>query len=117
MISVIAALMLSGCITIEVPGLVSDLVKATKYAYKGARADKTEAAKAPATTSARPVIVHSYVGQYSQTDAEMKHLCVSEAAQKLGRIAGKELRYSVLSNEVVMLNNNAFANCELAVED
>lgn len=116
-LSVIVALFLAGCISIEIPGLVSDLAKATRYAYRGARGDKTEPAKAPATSSARPVIVHSYVGQYGQTEAEIKESCVTEAAQKLGRIAGKALRYSVLDNEVVMLNNNAYANCQLAVED
>jgi hypothetical protein len=52
----------------------------------------------------------------SQTEAEIKHVCVAEAAQMLRRIAGKELSYSVLRDDIVMLNNTAFANCELAVE-
>jgi hypothetical protein len=52
----------------------------------------------------------------SQTEAEIKHVCVAEGAQMLRRIAGKELSYSVLRDDIVMLNNTAFANCELAVE-
>jgi hypothetical protein len=30
-------------------------------------------------------------------------------------IAGKELPYSVLRDDIVTLNNTAYANCELAV--
>lgn len=115
--SIIAALFLSGCISIEMPGLVSDVVKATKDAYREAMADKTVPTKAPATTSARFVLAHSYVGKDSQSVAEIKQLCVNEAAQKLVSIAGKELGYSVLKNEVVTFNNKAIANCELVIED
>ena len=116
-ISIIAALFLSGCISIEMPGVVSDIVKAAKDVYKGTSADKAEPTKAPATTSARRVLAHSYIGKDSQTEAEIKQLCVKEATQKLNRITGKEMDYSVLKNEIVTFNNNTFTNCELAVED
>ena len=114
---VVLALSLSACVTIEMPGVVSDLVKATKDVYNGKSADKTESANRAATRSARPVIAHSYLGQPSQPEAEIKRLCVAEAAQMLDRIAGKEVAYGVLKNDVVVLNSHAFANCELAVED
>jgi len=114
--SVVAALFLSGCVTIEMPGIVSDMVKAAKDAYNGSTVDKTDSTKTPADTPARPVVAHSYVGTDGQTGAEIKQLCIKEAAQKLKRIAGKELDYLVLKNEVVTFNNNTFANCELGIE-
>ena len=115
-ISIIAALVLSGCISIEMPGVVSDMVKAAKDVYKEARADKTEPTRAPAAP-ARRVLAHSYVGKDNEIEADIKQSCVKEAAQKLNRIAGKEQGYSVLKNEVATLNNYVFANCELAIED
>ena len=40
-LSIIAALILSGCISIEMPGVVSGTVKTAKDVYKGTTADKT----------------------------------------------------------------------------
>ena len=113
-LSIIAMLFLSGCITIEMPGVVTDMVKAAKDAYKGSTSDKAEPNK-PASP-ARHVLAHSYVGQDGQTDPEIKQLCIREAAQKLTRIAGRELNYVVLKSEVTTFNNVTFANCELGVE-
>ena len=112
-IGIIAALFLSACISIDMPGVVTDTVKATKDVYKEATAKKTE----PAATPARRVLAHSYVGGDSETVAQIKQSCVNEAAQKLSRLGVKEQGYSVLKNEIVTLNDNAVANCELAVQD
>jgi len=114
-LTLLLPLLLCGCVSIEMPGLVSDVVKAAKDIYAGTSADKTQVAKPDATTSRQPVLAHSYVGKTSQTQAEIKHVCIAEAAQMLRVIAGKELSYSVLRDEIVMLNNTAIANCELAV--
>lgn len=114
--TVLLPVFLCGCVSIEMPGLVSDVVKAAKDLYTGTRADKTQLAKPDAIASRQPVLAHSYVGKMSQTEAEIKHVCIAEAAQMLRLIAGKELSYSVLRDDIVMLNNTAIANCELAVE-
>ena len=114
-LTVLLPLFLCGCVSIEMPGLVSDVVRAAKDLYSGTSAEKTQLARADATASRQPVLAHSYVGKMSQTEAEIKHVCVAEAAQKLRLIAGKELSYSVLRDDIVTLNNTAFANCELAV--
>jgi hypothetical protein len=116
-ISIIAALFLSGCISIEMPGVVSDTAKAIKDLYTGEPADKKGTTKGLAAASARRVLDHSYVGNESQTEAEIKELCVKEAAQMLSRLTGKEPSYFVLKNDIVRLNNNAFANCELAIDN
>ena len=114
-LTLLLPLFLCGCVSIEMPGLVSDVVKAAKDLYAGTSADRTQVAKPDATAPRQPVLAHSYVGKMSETQAEIKHVCVAEAAQMLRVIAGKELSYSVLREEIVMLNNTAIANCELAV--
>ena len=116
-VSIVAVLFLSGCITIEMPGVVTDMVRVAKDAYKGSTSDKADSTKIPAASSARFVLAHSYVGKDSQTEAEIRQLCIKEAAQKLARIAGKELSYVVVKSEVVTLNKNTYANCELGIED
>jgi hypothetical protein len=114
----LAALLLSGCISIEFPGLVSDAVKATKGLYKDATGDKAAPAKAgPAAASPRQVLAHSYVGKDSQTVAEIKRSCVTEAARKLGQITGKETPYTVVENEIATLGSDVVANCKLAVDN
>jgi PBP1b-binding outer membrane lipoprotein LpoB len=116
--AVFAALFLSGCVSIEFPGLVTDAVKATKDLYKEATSDKTEPAKAePGATSPRHTLAHSYAGKDSQTVAEIKRSCVTEAARKLGQVAGKEMPYTVVENEIATVNGKVVANCKLAVEN
>jgi hypothetical protein len=110
---IIAALFLSGCISIDLPNVVSDTAKVTKETYKDLTSKKAEPAKVPA----RRVLAHSYVGKDSETVSEIKQVCVNEAAHKLSLIGVTEQSYSVLRNEIVTLRNSAVANCELAVED
>jgi hypothetical protein len=112
-IGLVAAVLLSGCISIDLPNVVSDTAKATKETYKELTSRKAEPAKAPA----RRVLAHSYVGKDSETVAEIRQICVNEAAQKLSLIGVKDQSYSVQKNEIVTLNNSAVANCELALED
>jgi len=105
---IIAALFLSGCVSVELPNVVSDTARVTKETYQ-----ELTSKKAPA----RRVLAHSYVGKDSETLAQIKQVCVDEAAQKLSQLGVAEQRYSVVKNEIVTLRNNAVANCELAVED
>jgi len=114
-LTVLFVLFMCGCVSIEMPGLVPDVVKATKDLYAGTSTDKTT--NRVETTSRQPVLAHSYVGKINQTNAEIKHVCVAEASQMLRLIAGKDVSYSVLRNDIVMINNTAFANCELAIDD
>ena len=116
-ISIAAVVFLSGCITIEMPGVVSDMVKAAKDAYRGPTSDRADSTKTPIPSSVPLVLSHSYIATGSQTEAEIRQLCIKEAAQKLARIAGKELSYVVVKSEVVTLNKNTYANCELGIED
>ncbi len=108
-IAILAVLPLAGCVSIELPGLVSDAVKASKDLYKSAAGDKPEA------PPARRVFAHSYIGSESQTVAEMKQACVKEAEQKLAQALGKEPRYTVVENEVVTWDGKVMATCKLAL--
>jgi hypothetical protein len=117
-IAILGVCFLSGCVSVELPGIVSDTVKVTKDVYKSATGDKTEAKNAqPGAATPRRMIAHSYIGKDSQTVAEIKETCVTEAVQKLSQMAGKELPYTVIENDIVTLNNNVAANCKVAVEN
>lgn len=117
LIYILIACSLSGCISVNLPELVSDTAKVTKDAYKSVTANKNEAKNAAAGTSvAARSISHSYVGQESQTVADIKQLCVNEAASKLTQMLGKDLPYRVLENDIVTIRNNIVANCKLSVE-
>jgi hypothetical protein len=94
---------LSGCVTIEIPEVVSDAVKVSKDIYKGAAGD-----------GSRSKIAHSYVGKESQTVAEIKQRCESEAARKLREVAQKEVAYVVIENQVTSVNDKVVANCNVA---
>lgn len=100
-------LLLTACVSIELPHVVEDTAKVGKSAYQ-ALTSKRDAGKAG--------ISHSYIGNENQSTAEMKQHCETEAAHKLRQMAGgsAELRYSVLENEIVNINGSIAANCKLA---
>lgn len=112
----IPILALSGCVNLEFPGLIADTAKVSKDAYASVMGKKEvqEPAKSPAVQG--EYIAHAYIGQESQSVTEIKQLCVSEAAEKLVKLAGKDVRYSVAENAISTVNNAVVANCRLVVE-
>lgn len=119
----------SGCVNLEFPGLVSDTAKLSKDAYGAivGKKDSKESAKQepekqepvePAISAAKPseYITNAYIGQESQSIAEIKQKCVSEAAEKLFKLAGNEARYTVVENTIATVNNTIVANCRLAID-
>jgi len=111
----ICALLLSGCVSIEAPGLVTDAARVTKDAYRSVVGKPAEAASSP--TPARAAMSHSYVGNETQSMAETKQACVNEAAQKLNQLSGKTVNYSVLESELSIINGRPVASCKLALRD
>jgi hypothetical protein len=117
----ILSLLLSGCVNLEFPNLISDTAKVSKDAY-GAIVGKKEApakaASEPAKPAAAPTefIMNAYIGQESQSIAEIKQKCVSEAAEKLFKVAGNDARYTVVENSIATVNNTVVANCRLAID-
>lgn len=125
--------LLSGCVSIELPGVVSDTARVAKDAYHSVTAKKAvpAAAATPAGTptpapapmpAPMPVkavaeagisVSNTYIGQDSQTPAEVKQLCVSEAAAKLFKAMGREAGYTVAENTISTVNNAIAASCRI----
>jgi hypothetical protein len=102
---------LAGCISIDLPGVVSDAAKVSKDAYRAVAGKGNEtAAGAPADT-----VSNTTIGADHQTPAEVKQLCVAEATAKLFKAAGKEVAYTVTDNTLTTVNNAVAASCKVTV--
>jgi hypothetical protein len=102
----------TACVSIDLPGVVSDTAKVAKDAYKSVAGKKDEpAAKAGAESSNS--VSNTYIGQDNQTATEVKQLCVSEATAKLFKASGKEVPYTVTDNTITTVNNAIAANCKV----
>jgi hypothetical protein len=114
-----ALLLVSGCVSIEVPGLVSDTARVTKDAYKAMVGKPAEPAAQAASSPAplRAVLSHAYVGTDTQSMADTKQACVSEASQKLNQVSGKAVNYTVLESDISIINGRPVANCKLTIRD
>jgi hypothetical protein len=125
--AVLAFPLLSGCVSIELPGVVSDTARVAKDAYHSVTTKKTATAPTPvAALAPAPVpapvkavaeagisVSNTYIGQDSQTPAEVKQLCISEAAAKLFKATGREVGYTVAENTISAINNAIAANCRI----
>jgi len=117
----ILSLVLSGCVNLEFPGLIADTAKVSKDAYGAIVGEKEVAMKKEAQEPAKPAvapseyITNAYIGQESQSIAEIKQQCVKEAVEKLYKVAGNEVRYIVVENIIATINNSVVANCKLAI--
>lgn len=133
LICLVLPLAVSGCVNLEFPGLVSDTAKLGKDAYGaivGKKDSNEPATQEPATQeSPKPVqetaipaakpseyITNAYIGQENQSIAEIKQKCVSEAAEKLFKLAGNDAHYTVVENTIATVNNNVVANCRLSMD-
>lgn len=105
--------LLTACVSIDLPGVVSDTAKVAKDAYKSVTGKKDEPEAAKASPDAVNSVSNTYIGQDNQTAAEVKQLCVSEAAAKLFKASGKEVAYSVIENTISAVNNAIAAHCKI----
>ena len=108
---ILSYLSLTGCVSVDMSGVVSDTVKASKDAYKAVVGEKAKPAAEPFAVS------HSYIGKDTQTIGEVKKKCVEEAEQKLQQVIGKQVRYTVTQNDVLTINTSVVANCKLVAAD
>jgi hypothetical protein len=110
---VLALPLLTACVSIDLPGVVSDTAKVAKDTYRSVSGKKDEHEGArTATESAFDSVSNTYVGQDSQTAAEVRQLCVNEAAGKLFKASGKEVPYTVTENMISTVNNTLAAHCK-----
>jgi len=104
--------LLTACVSIDLPGVVSDTARVAKDTYRSvAGKDEREVAKMGA--EAVNSVSNTYIGQDSQTAAELKQLCVSEAATKLFKASGKEVPYTITESTISTVNNAIAANCKV----
>ena len=102
----------SACVSIDLPGVVSDSAKVAKETYKSVAGKKGEEA-APSEAEFSESVSNTYIGQETQTPAEVKSLCVSDAAAKLFKASGKEVPYTVAQNTISTVNNSIAATCRV----
>lgn len=102
----------SACVSIDLPGVVSDSAKVAKETYKSVAGKKGEEA-APPEAEFSESVSNTYIGQETQTPAEVKSLCVSEAAAKLFKASGKEVPYTIAQNTISTVNNSIAATCRV----
>lgn len=100
----LAVLLTTACTTIELPGLVSDTVKAGKDIYQTV---KQETTAAPSN-----VLSNTAIGKENQSVTEIKQQCISEALLKLDRLNPS---YRVLENEISTVDQRVVAHCKLAI--
>ena len=111
---VLALPVLSACVSIDLPGVVSDAARVAKDTYMSVAGSKGEQGGSAAGTDYSNSVSNTYIGQDTQTPAEVKKLCVSEAAAKLFKASGKEVPYTVTENTISTVNNAISANCKVA---
>lgn len=105
--------LISACISIDLPGVVSDSAKVAKETYKSVAGKKDEQEPVSSSANASESVSNTYIGQETQTPAEVKTLCVSEAAAKLFKASGKEVPYTVTQNTLSTVNNTMAATCKV----
>jgi hypothetical protein len=109
----LALTLVSGCVSIDLPGVISDTARVTKDAYKSVAGKKDER---DGTVASVDTVSNTYIGQDNQTVAEVKQLCVGEAAAKLFKAVDKEVPYTVIENTISTVNNAVAANCKVTAD-
>jgi len=104
---------LSGCFSINLDHVVRDTADVSKSAYQSI-SEKMDSKKKPKASN---VISHSYVGKPEESAVIVKQTCESEAAQKLRALTGSDnTPYTVIENEIVVINGSIAANCKVGLD-
>jgi hypothetical protein len=105
---------LSACVSIDLPGVVSDTARVAKETYMSVAGSNREQEGSTASPDSSNSVSNTYIGQDNQTPAEVKKLFVSEATAKLFKAIGKEVPYTITENTISTVNNAISANCKVA---
>jgi hypothetical protein len=111
LIVLLALPVISACVSIDLPGVVSDSAKVAKETYRFVTGKNDEHEGASSSTNLSESVSNTYIGQESQTLVDVKNLCVAEAAAKLFKASGKEVPYTVTQDTVSTVNNSIAATC------
>lgn len=112
-LAILLAPLLTACVSIDLPGVVSDTAKVAKDTYKSVSSKKEGGEADKAVADASNSVFNTYIGQDTQTAAEMKKRCVDEAAAKLFKANGGELAYTVGESTVTTVNNAVAVHCRV----
>lgn len=107
----VVPLLFTGCVSVRVPHPADHAVHVSRSVHNAVTAKNERRAR---ERDGR-IISHSYIGSGNQTANEIKQRCVAEAANKLRRMSGGDVGYSVLDNDIVTINGSIAANCRLAM--
>jgi hypothetical protein len=111
LIILLALPVISACVSIDLPGVVFDSAKVAKETYRFVTGKNDEQEGASSSTNLSESVSNTYIGQETQTPAEVKKLCVAEAATKLFKASDKEVPYTVTQNSISTVNNSIAATC------
>lgn len=105
--------LLTACVSIDLPGVVSDTAKVTKDAYRSVAGKKGEADAAAPASSSPDTVSNTTIGKETQTVADLKQACVQEATAKLFAATGKEVAYVVAEIQLSTVNGLPAAHCRV----
>ena len=113
---VLALPVLPGCVSIDLPGAVTDAAKVALDTYRSVAGHNGERGEQVASADSSNNVYNTYIGHDDQTPAEVKKLCVSEAVAKLFKANGKEVPYTVTETTISTVNNAMSANCRVVAD-
>jgi len=105
--------LVTACVSIDLPGVVSESAKVVKDTYRAVSTKNEEPQAVASTADSAEGVSNTYIGLETQTAAEVKNLCVSEASTKLFKATGKEVPYTVTQNTISTVNNAIAATCRV----
>jgi hypothetical protein len=106
--------LLSGCVSIDLPGVVSDTARVTKDAYRSVTGKKAESEPVTPIQPSINTVANTYIGKDNQTVADVKQACINEAAAKLFSALGKDVLYTVIEDSISTVNNQLAATCKVS---
>jgi hypothetical protein len=115
-LSLILALLTAGCVSVDLPGVVSDTARVTKETYRSVVGNKDEAKPSTPPHDGRDSVTNSTIGSATQTVAQIKQLCQEEAEAKLRKHVGAEARLVLLDSSVATVNASVVVHCRVALE-
>jgi hypothetical protein len=106
----------TGCVSVDLPGVVSDTAKVTKETYRSVVGSKDEAKAPPPANDGRDSVTNSTIGSATQTLAQIKQLCQEEAEAKLRKHVGADARVVLVDSSTSTVNASVVVHCRVGLE-
>ncbi len=115
-LSLLLVALSTGCVSVDLPGVVSDTAKVTKETYRSVVGNKDEAKPSTPPSDGRDSITNSTIGSASQTVVQIKQLCQEEAEAKLRKHVGADARVVLVDSSTSTVNTSVVVHCRVALE-